>query len=118
MMAAFNNSFNEKISVINTIIGDKPPGLMEAYDSPEVWMTIAAITSRIEDNKQDTADLIKRTFHAEKGIQATDILKQTTTVLEARIANSELDLNKAMQTAKVNIQQGMMALKGAADLEG
>ena len=66
MMAASNNSFDEKISVINTIIGDKPPGLMDAYDSPEVWINIAAITSRIEDNKQDTTDLIRRTFHAEK----------------------------------------------------
>ena len=117
MMATSNNSFDEKISVINTIIGDKPPGLMEAYDSPEVWMTIA-ITSSIEDNKQDMVDLIKKTFHAEKDIQAIDILKQITTVLEARIANSELDLNKAMKIAKLNFQQGMMALKGTADLEG
>jgi hypothetical protein len=63
-------------------------------------MNIAAITSRIENNKQGTTDLITRTFHAEKSIQAIDILKQTTTVLEARIVNSELDLNKAMQIAK------------------
>ena len=72
MMAASNNSLDEKISVANTIIGDKPPGCMDAYDSPDVWMTIAAITSRIEDNKKETTDLIKGTLHAEKGIQTTD----------------------------------------------
>ena len=46
------------------------------------------------------------------------MLKQTTTFLNARIVKSELELNQAMQIAKINLQQGMMALKGTVNLEG
>ena len=46
MMDTDNNSLDEKISVLNTVIGDKTPGLSEVYEPPDVWMTIVAITSR------------------------------------------------------------------------
>ena len=45
MMAASNNFLDEKIRIINTVIGNKPPGLAEAYESPDILMTIAATTS-------------------------------------------------------------------------
>ena len=47
MMAASNNFLDEKISVINSVIGNTPLDLAEAYDYPDIWITIAAVASQM-----------------------------------------------------------------------
>ena len=92
VMVASNDSLDEKISIINTVIGNKPPGLAETYESPDIWMTIAAMTSQMEEKANDMEFRISKAFSTEKDRLKSEIVTNTTTFLEARLTTSELGL--------------------------
>ena len=67
-------------------------------------MTIASISSQLEEKEKDMENIISGVFNVEKGMMKSDLLNQTTTFVDARLPKTDLDLNQAIYIAKTNFQ--------------